>query len=228
MAQGKKARPAQRVKQSPAQSAAQRPAASRRGGQAPTTLITVALALALTLVGLAGYVTATFLRDAIAPRSASVDANVASLSAFVCARLERQDYAALIPYIDPTPVPPSVTDAFDASAIIDTLRASDTRDGLVTSCAYAPYAPGSVVSIPGVAYEQLTLRRANLLAPITASLTLTQATGAQGGGWLIARDSGFLLELTTPTATATVPALPTATVTPTAKATVPAKATPTG
>jgi hypothetical protein len=108
------------------------------------------------------------------------------------------------------------------------LRASDTRDGLVTSCDFAPYTPGSVVSIPGVTYEQLTLRRANAATPVGVSLTLVQAGGAAGGGWLIARDSGFLLELATPTATATVTPLPTAKVTPTAKATAPAKATPTG
>lgn len=201
MAQGKRVRPAQRVKQSASQRAAAPAVASRRSGQAPTTLITVALALALTLVGLAGYATATLLGDATASRSASVDASPTSLSAFVCARLEARDYARLIPYIDPTPISPNVTDAFDASATITALRARDASDGRVTSCDFAPYTPGSVVSIPDAAYEQLTLRRANTPTPIVTSLTLAQATDAQGGGWLIERDSEFLLALATATPT---------------------------
>lgn len=172
-------------------------AAARRGAQAPTTLITVALALLLTLVGLAGYGAALLLREALAPRPPSEAASPGALSAYVCAALKRQDYQGLMRYIDPAPIPPTVTDAFDPTATIAALRASDASAGVVVSCVASSYIPGSVVTTPGVAYERLALRRAHATATATATLTLAQMSGQRG--WLIERDSGFLMALALPT-----------------------------
>ena len=170
------------------------PAASpdKRGGQS-TTLITVVLALLLLTVGAAGYEAATLLHYAItAP--ASVNASAASTAAFACDALKRQDYQQLVTYIDPTPVPPSVTGAFDPRLTIAQLRTLDANEGKVTDCSYAPYGSGSIVSTDGATRYQLTLRRANAATSATGTLVLRQQTNGKSG-WLIERDSSFLAPL---------------------------------
>ncbi|HEX8731323.1 MAG TPA: hypothetical protein VF725_04595 [Ktedonobacterales bacterium] len=180
----------------PAKTPAKTPA--RRDNQAPTTLITVALALLLTLVGLAGYGAALLLRETLAPQPPAIAASAASLSAYVCDALKHKDYQGLVAVIDPATVSPTVTDAFDPAATVAALRAEDARAGVVVACAVAPYPPGSVVSSPSVTHLRLTLRRAHGAAS-TTTLTLAQTSGQRG--WLIERDSGFLMALAIPTPT---------------------------
>lgn len=178
----------------PAKSSAT-PAASpdKRGGQS-TTLVTVVLALLLLTVGAAGYEAATLLHYAISAPP-SVNGSAASTAAFVCDALKRQDYQQLVTYIDPAPVPPAVTGAFDARLTIAQLQTLDTQQGKVISCAYAPYGSGSIVSTDGATRYQLTLRRAKAAAPAVGALVLRQQTQGKRG-WLVGRDSSFL----TPTA----------------------------
>lgn len=191
---------ARRGKDAPARDSAP-PArvATPRASQPPTTLVTVALALALTLVGLAGYGAALLLRETLALRPTSVAVSPASLSTFVCDTLQHQEYQRLVTSIDPAPVPPTVTDAFDPTATVAALRASDASEGKVVSCVASSYAPGSVVTSPGITHVALTLRRSGSLSPRTESLTLAQMGGQRG--WMIERDSGFLLALAIPTPT---------------------------
>lgn len=164
--------------------------ASTSGGGGSTTLITVVLALLLLAVGAAGYEAATLLHYAIT-KPAGVNGSAASTAAFACDALKRQDYQRLVTYIDPSPIPPTVTGAFDSRLTITQLRTRDTQEGKVVSCVVAPYAAGSIVSADGATRYQLTLRRANAPVTTTGTLNLRQQTGGQHG-WLIGRDSSFL------------------------------------
>lgn len=166
-----------------------RPPTSQRGNSS-TTLLTVILALLLLAVGAAGYEAASLLHFAISTPPA-VNTTAASTAAFVCDALQRQDYQRLTLYIDPTPVPPSVTSPFDARQMIAQLQSRDANEGKVVSCATAPYPSGSVLSTDGATRYQLTLRRANAAGPSSGTLALRQQTGS-AHGWLIERDSSFL------------------------------------
>jgi hypothetical protein len=162
----------------------------QRGQQQPTTLITVVLALLLLAVGAAGYQAASLLHYAITtpPR---VNASAASTAAFVCDALKTQEYQRLVSYIDPAPIPPAVTGAFDARLTIAQLQARDTNEGKVVSCATAPYGSGSIVSTDGATRYQLIVRRANAATPASGTLVLRQSSSG-AHGWLIERDSSFL------------------------------------
>lgn len=155
-----------------------------------TVLVSVVLALLLLMVGAAGYQAATLLQFAIAG-SSGANATAASTAAYVCDALKRQDYQHLAQYIDPAPVPPAVTGAFDKQAIVARLNAFDVSQGRVLSCTYAPYGSGAIVSTDGATRYQLTLRRANAAGPANGTLALRQQSGGKGG-WLIERDSSFL------------------------------------
>jgi hypothetical protein len=165
---------------------------SQRESQS-TTLITVVLALLLLTVGAAGYEAANLLHYAVSAPP-SVNGSAASTAAFVCDALKRQDYQRLVTYIDPAPIPPSVTGAFDPRLTIAQLRTRDTNEGKVVACASAPYGSGSIVSTDGATSYQLTLRRANAAAPATGALVLRQRSQQASGapGWLIERTSSFL------------------------------------
>ena len=184
--------PAGPAAQPSAQSSAQRgrQRGAERGSQ-PTTLITVLLALLLLSVGVAGYEAASLLSFAISG-SASANATPSSLAALVCHSFTRQDYQQLVTYIDPAPVPPAVTTAFDARQTIAQLQTLDANEGKVTACAYAPYSAGSVVSTDGATRYQLTLRRADAVGVIVGALVLRQQSSAPRG-WQIERDSFFLV-----------------------------------
>ena len=174
----------------PAQPAAASVSGSTKGGGQATTLITVVLALLLLLVGAAGYAAATLLQESITV-STRLNGSASSTAALVCDALKRQDYQRLVTYIDPAPVPPTVTGAFDPRLTIAQLRDRDTQEGDVVSCAYAPYAAGSVVSADGATRYQLQIRRADAPVLVTGTLVLRQQSGGQHG-WLIGRESSFL------------------------------------
>ena len=163
---------------------------AERGSQ-PTTLITVLLALLLLSVGVAGYEAASLLGFAISG-AASANATPSGLAALVCDSFKRQDYQQLVTYIDPAPIPPAVTTTFDARQTIAQLQTLDANEGKVTSCAFAPYTGGSVVSTDGATRYQVTLRRAAAVGPIVGALVLRQQSGGPRG-WQIERDSFFLV-----------------------------------
>lgn len=171
--------------------ASPRPAnAAGKGGQAgqSATLITVVLALALLAVGAASYQAASLLQYAA---TTPLNATAASTAALVCDTLKRQDYQRLALYIDPAPVPPAVTTAFDARTILNQLRALDTQDGAVLDCSATPYNSQSVVSTDGATRYQLSLRRAKATQPSSGTLVLRQKSGG-ARLWLVGRDSSFL------------------------------------
>jgi hypothetical protein len=153
-------------------------------------LITVVLALLLLAVGAAGYQAASLLHYAITTPP-SVNASAASTAAFVCEALKTQEYQRLVSYIDPAPLPPAVTGAFDARLTIAQLQARDSNEGKVVACATAPYGSGSIVSTDGATRYQLIVRRANAATPASGTLVLRQASSG-AHGWLIERDSSFL------------------------------------
>jgi hypothetical protein len=171
---------------------ADRSAANQRGnsGNSSTTLLTVVLAILLLAVGAAGYEAANLLHFAIVPPT-GVNTTAASAAAFVCDALKQQDYQRLVAIIDPAPIPPAVTGAFDAHQTIAQLQAQDANAGKVVSCATAPYDSGSVVSTDGATRYQLTLRRAKAATSVSGTLVLRQQSGG-AHGWLIERDSSFL------------------------------------
>lgn len=169
----------------PAKPVPQSPASLPPRETQSTTLITVVLALLLLLVGVAGYEAAGLLQHAI---SASTSANAASTATLVCDALKRQDYQRLVTFIDPAPVPPSVTGAFDARLTIAQLQTLDANEGKVISCATAPYGSGSILSTDGATRYQMTLRRANAASSQSGTLVLRQLAN----GWMIERDSSFL------------------------------------
>jgi hypothetical protein len=146
--------------------------------------------MVLLMVGAAGYEAASLLHHAIAT-SPSVNASAASTASFVCDALERQDYQRLVSYIDPAPIPPTVTGAFDPRATLTQLQTLDANDGKVVACATALYGSGSIVSTDGATRYQLTLRRAKAATPASGTLALRQQSGG-AHGWLIERDSSFL------------------------------------
>lgn len=164
--------------------------ATGKGGGPATTLITVALALLLLTVGAAGYEAATLLYKTTST-PARVNASAASTAVFVCDALKRQDYQRLVSYIDPAPVLPTVTGAFDARLTIAQLQTRDAQEGKVVACSVAPYAVGSIISSDAAARYQLALRRADAPVSVTGALILRQQTSGQHD-WLIGRDSAFL------------------------------------
>ena len=168
---------------------ADRSAANQRGNSS-TTLLTVVLAMLLLAVGAAGYEAANLLHFAIVPTT-GVNTTAASAAAFVCDALKQQEYQRLVAVIDPTPIPPAVTGAFDAHQTIAQLQAQDASAGKVVSCAVAPYDSGSVVSTDGATRYQLTLRRTQAATSVSGTLVLRQQSGG-AHGWLIERDSSFL------------------------------------
>ncbi len=176
----------------PRGSAPAQPAASPAPRESQsTTLITVVLALLLLAVGAAGYEAASLLHYAISPPPAA-NSTAAGAAAFVCDALKRQDYTRLVTYIDPAPIPPTITTAFDPRLTITQLQQFDANEGKVVSCATAVYGSGSVISTDGATRYQLTLRRANAAAPLNGTLALRQQTGS-AHGWLIERTSSFLI-----------------------------------
>lgn len=169
------------------------PSASAATGQRParpTLYVTLALLLLLLAVGAAGYEAATLLRFAITPAGAGANDTAADAAALVCDDLQTQRYSRLVALIDPQPLPPSITTTFNAGATAQRLAALDTSQGRVVACGYSPYPSGGVVTTPGMTSYKLTLRRANAAAPVAGALILRQSGTA---GWLIERDSSFLI-----------------------------------
>jgi hypothetical protein len=60
----------------------------------------------------------------------------ADATAAICASLKSQKYDALAALIDPAPVPPQVTGAFDRAAFLAQLQALDQHQGTVDGCSW--------------------------------------------------------------------------------------------
>ena len=150
--------------------------------------LTLALALVLLLLGVAGGGSISLLRYAM--REPTAD----DIAQLVCNAYLRQDYTLLVDHIDPTPAPPDNPGAFDANAK-DALRAQlqglDASAGKVTKCTEKSFSFGntSAATPDQVQYAFIMTRATNPDKPFNTLMTLVRASGK---GWLISRNSNFL------------------------------------
>ncbi len=109
----------------------------------------------------------------------------------VCTAYQSQNYDVLLSVIDPTPVPPAQTTAFDSaarSALTTTLKNLDASAGDVTSCAYQEPRSSNVPQTGATLQYVLTMRRAHVTTDIVMLITLRRQPD---GGWKVSRDSDF-------------------------------------
>ena len=161
-----------------------------RGAAGP---ITLALVVAMALIGVAGYYAAGILGGAMRAAARRGAETPTALARTVCADLVHQDYSDLMGRVDSAPAPPAVTAAFDAQALTAQLQRIDTRDGRITSCVAAPLAASDVAppaGADGATRLLMTIWRAGAIQPVTAVL-ITRLS--PDGAWIVERDSSFLL-----------------------------------
>jgi hypothetical protein len=140
----------------------------------------LALAIALLLVGLAGFAAVGLLHRALRAPTATDEA------AAVCAYLRSRDYDALASEMDPAPAGAAIG-AFDRAAFAAQLRALDQREGVVRDCALRLLGPGAD---SGSVVFGLTVRRAGVADPL-GSLVIVERV--RDGGWVISRASTFYI-----------------------------------
>lgn len=160
--------------------------AAERGGSALRA--TLLLAVLLALVGVAGGGALNLLQHAMRVPTADDTAQL------VCTAYSQQNYDLLLQQIDPAPVPPSNTGAFDANALRSQLKSLDASQGDVASSG----------TTPGCTYKQLdfsnisvgnnalqyafTLHRAHASKDFNLIMTLVRESD---GTWKISRASNF-------------------------------------
>ena len=139
------------------------------------------LAVALALMGVAGGQALSLLQRAMRVPTADDTAQL------VCTAYQSQNYDILLNVIDPTPVPPTQTGPFDATArtsLANTLKSLDAGSGEVTSCAYQEPLPQSGSALRYI----LTMRRTRVTVDITMPITLLRQPD---GSWKVSRGSDF-------------------------------------
>lgn len=162
----------------PGTAAPKRPAKVSSGSAVRLTLL---LAVALALIGVAGGEAMGLLQRAMRVPSADDTAQL------VCTAYQSQNYDILLNVIDPTPVPPAQTGPFDAAArssLANTLKSLDAGSGEVTSCAYQEPLPQSGSALRYI----LTMRRTRVTVDITMPITLLRQPD---GSWKVSRGSDF-------------------------------------
>jgi hypothetical protein len=139
--------------------------------------VTLALAMALLLLGaLAGVATAQL--GHIMSRQMRADTATS-----ICTMLQHQQYVALAAMVDPAPVPPTATGAFDGDAFQTQLQTLDRQQGAVNSCAWS-----SLHLDDESATYQFVLSRHN---PSVSSVTTVVLQHEPDNGWRISRRSAF-------------------------------------
>lgn len=103
--------------------------------------------------------------------------------AAICPALQRQQYDSLASLIDPTPVAPVASKAFDSRAFQSDLRTLDQRQGNVRSCVWRP-----IQLSDESALYLFTLHRPHVSAPIAMQVVLQHGPD---NGWRISRSSPF-------------------------------------
>lgn len=157
--------------------------------------VSLALALSLVLVGVGAVQAATILQRVLytsggaassvgAPAVSAPGLSAGEIGVQICAALKAQDYDKLAQRFDPAPVPPAITDTFNAAALRTELRAADKIQGKVQQCA-----PGLLSAAPNSGGRMpMTLKRADLPANVTIMVQLHRQSD---GSWKIARDTKF-------------------------------------
>jgi hypothetical protein len=138
---------------------------------------TVLLAISLLLLGGVAAFGAVRLRQVISLHMR------ADTAAAICSTLQRQQYETLANMIDPAPVPPLATDAFNPRTFEAQLHALDQHQGAVTSCAARPLQ----LDDESATYT-FTLSRTHAAAPIGMLVILRHEPD---NGWRISRRSSF-------------------------------------
>jgi hypothetical protein len=141
------------------------------------------LVLLLTLIGLAGGIAVRFLIHAMRPQTTD------DLAQLVCTAFEQQNYDLLTQRIDPRPVPPTATGAFDPTALRSQLKTLDSQAGDVTACDYQRLRYSTVSGASNKLQYAYTLRRAHTSGTLSM-LIIIQSDGS--GGYTISRASNFI------------------------------------
>lgn len=103
--------------------------------------------------------------------------------AAICTTLRHQQYDALAAMIDPTPVTPVATGAFDAHAFQTQLHTLDLRQGEVSSCAW------NALHLDDESATYIyTLHRVHVTTPIAMQVILQREPD---NTWRISRSSAF-------------------------------------
>jgi hypothetical protein len=145
----------------------------------PVRALLISLFLALP-IGLAGY-GAVRAAD-ILQHSMSVTGPIDVVTA-ACSAYKSQNYALLTQKIDPAPVPPALTDAFNPNVVQTQLKALDKIQGTVDSCQ-----PGQSATAGDELQYSISVQRTHHPLPITVVLVLRRA---QDGAWKISRETNF-------------------------------------
>ncbi len=142
---------------------------------------TLALALALAFVGVAGVRAEALFQHALRTPTAS------DIAAQVCTAYTTQNYDLLLRNVDPAPIPPAAPGPFSPATLRDELRTIDSREGKAVNCTYkALVAPtGTTTRGTSLAQVAVSVRRAHASQPDGILLTLH----LKSGHWLISRES---------------------------------------
>jgi len=172
----------------------------RVSSASPTLRLALVFALILLALGVAAGVSVSLLVHAIAgppaaaqPTAATGGKTVQDIGDQMCAAYVTQNYDALVSLIDPAPVPPTASGAFNAgaqAALETELKAIDSKTGKVTKCTSSGPTAGTGVT-EGKSLYKLVMTRdtGQKLASFTHTLI---AIKQPDGGLKIERDSDFL------------------------------------
>lgn len=160
----------------PSASSGAPPDAARRRRSAMA--ITLALAVLLALAGFGAVRAAELLQHAMHVIEAPAD-----LARTTCTAYTTQNYPLLTAQIDPRPVPPADSDAFNPAVVQTQLRALDKIQGPTQRCDV-----GKVATNGTSGQYSLTLQRARHTGAITLTLILRQQSD---GSWRISRETNF-------------------------------------
>lgn len=164
---------------------AQPAAQARKGGALRATLL---LAVLLMLVGVAGGGALKLLQHAMRVPTADDTAQL------VCTAYTQQNYDLLIQQIDPAPVPPTNTGAFDANALRGQLKALDASQGVVASqgstagCTYKQLDFTNVSVGATTLQYSFVLHRTHTSRSFDLIMTLVHESD---GTWKVSRASNF-------------------------------------
>ena len=140
--------------------------------------MTLALALLLTGAGYGAVRAAELLQHAMHILLTPTD-----LARTTCTAYTTQNYALLTAQIDPTPIPPANSDAFNPATVETQLRAVDKIQGITQRCDI-----GQFSSNGSTGQYSFTLHRTHVQSAITLVLILREQSD---GSWKISRETNF-------------------------------------
>lgn len=152
-------------------------------GRTSVLASTLVLALALVLVGAGGVKAAGLLQHAMRPQTAS------DIAAMACTALQSRNYSMLVGAVNPAPVPPNATSAFNATALMGQLRALDRGSGAVVRCTYQQISYVHASAHGALANFALTVTRAH---GSNANGILLVVAQQPSGTWQITRASDLI------------------------------------